>query len=191
MYPTKDEETGMKHLIRVVCALFVALPFGVAQAATDDHVTATASATIIDRDGHEIGMVLIRQGPNGTLFDLELNGLPPGPKAIHIHSVGTCDDHDHGFQDSAGHLNPEGRTHGLMNPGGPDAGDFPSFYVHADGYAWAQFFNKRASLDGRFGARMLDEDGAALVIHENPDDHVTQPIGGAGARIACGVIEGD
>ena len=30
--------------------------------------------------------------------------------------------------------------------------------------------------------------GRALVIHASPDDHVTQPIGGAGARIACGVI---
>ena len=48
------------------------------------------------------------------------------------------------------------------------------------------------SLDGRGGrAKILDEDGAALVIHENRDDHATQPIGGAGARVFCGVIKGD
>ncbi len=33
-----------------------------------------------------------------------------------------------------------------------------------------------------------DADGIALVIHEDRDDHLTQPIGGAGARVACGVI---
>ena len=35
---------------------------------------------------------------------------------------------------------------------------------------------------------LLDEDGSAVIIHEQPDDHLTQPIGGAGGRIACGVI---
>ena len=29
-----------------------------------------------------------------------------------------------------------------------------------------------------------------LVVHANADDHTSQPIGGAGARIACGVIAG-
>jgi len=38
-------------------------------------------------------------------------------------------------------------------------------------------------------ADLLDEDGTALIIHENRDDHLTQPIGGAGARVACAVIK--
>ncbi|MCH8506734.1 MAG: superoxide dismutase family protein [Ectothiorhodospiraceae bacterium] len=148
-----------------------------------------AVATFLNTEGEEIGEARLTQGPNGTLITLELEGLPAGPKAIHIHSKGTCDDHDHGFQDSAGHLNPDGKKHGLMNPEGPDAGDLNNFYVHENGYAWAELFNPRASLDGAYGARILDDDGAALVIHENPDDHMTQPIGGAGARIDCGVFE--
>ncbi len=37
---------------------------------------------------------------------------------------------------------------------------------------------------------LADADGSAIVIHANPDDHKAQPIGGAGARIACGVIAG-
>lgn len=148
-----------------------------------------ARALFVDATGRHIGQAELRQGPNGTLIDLTLNGLPSGMKAIHLHAVGTCEDHDHGFQASTGHLNPDGRSHGLMNPAGPDAGDFPNFYVHSDGVARAQLFSGKASLDGAFGARILDDDGAALVIHENPDDHVTQPIGGAGRRIACAVIE--
>lgn len=157
--------------------------------AMDEHVSARASATIVDRSGDAIGEIQIRQGPNGTLFTLEADGLPGGHKAIHLHAMGHCDDHDDGFQASGGHLNPEGRDHGLMNPDGPDAGDFPNFHVHEDGYAWAEFFNDRVSLDGSIGARILDEDGAALVIHESVDDHASQPIGGAGSRVACAVIE--
>ena len=37
---------------------------------------------------------------------------------------------------------------------------------------------------------LLDEDASALVIHANPDDHMSQPVGGAGGRVACGVIGG-
>jgi len=148
-----------------------------------------AKAEFINEKGKAIGEAILRQGVNGTLINLEINGLPPGPKAIHIHSTGTCEDHEHGFTASGGHLNPEGKKHGLMNPEGPDAGDLPNIYVHENGYSWAEMYTERASLDGSFGARILDDDGAALVIHENPDDHKTQPIGGAGSRIACGVIE--
>ncbi|TVQ40782.1 MAG: superoxide dismutase family protein [Wenzhouxiangella sp.] len=148
-----------------------------------------ALANIVDGDGEPIGQAEFIQAASGTLVRLSLNGLPPGPKAVHIHAVGTCDDHCDGFMDSGGHLNPDGRKHGLLNPDGPDAGDLPNFYVHESGQAWAEFYTTAASLDGSFGATILDSDGAALVIHENPDDHLSQPIGGAGARIACGVIE--
>jgi len=29
----------------------------------------------------------------------------------------------------------------------------------------------------------------AVVIHASPDDHASQPIGGAGARVACAAIK--
>lgn len=148
-----------------------------------------ARADFVGSDGESVGHAILRQGPNGTLIDLTFDGLAPGMKAVHIHAVGTCEDHDHGFQASTGHLNPNDRQHGLMNADGPDAGDFPNFFVHTDGTARAQLFNERASLNGEVGARILDDDGAALLIHENPDDHLNQPIGGAGKRVACGVIE--
>ena len=35
----------------------------------------------------------------------------------------------------------------------------------------------------------LQADGSAIVVHASPDDHKSQPIGGAGARAACGVIK--
>lgn len=150
---------------------------------------ADAAAKMINNAGEEIGKVELFSGPAGTLLRLQAQGLPAGPKAIHIHAAGTCEDHDHGFMESGGHLNPDDKEHGLLNPEGPGAGDLPNFRVDEFGHAWAEFFTTLASLDGSVGARILDDDGAAIVIHENPDDHKSQPIGGAGDRIACGVIE--
>jgi Cu-Zn family superoxide dismutase len=36
---------------------------------------------------------------------------------------------------------------------------------------------------------LLDADGAALVIHAQADDNMTDPSGNSGARIACAVIQ--
>ncbi|MDX1292553.1 MAG: superoxide dismutase family protein, partial [Hyphomonas sp.] len=60
----------------------------------------------------------------------------------------------------------------------------PTLGVAEDGSAGYEAFTRLTALDS-----LLDEDGSALIIHEAEDDHMTQPIGGAGARVACGVIE--
>jgi Cu-Zn family superoxide dismutase len=36
---------------------------------------------------------------------------------------------------------------------------------------------------------LRDGDGTAIVIHAGPDDYKTDPSGGSGGRIACGVVE--
>lgn len=151
-----------------------------------------ASAEVIDTDGAVIGTAELTQGPHGVLLRLDLEDLPGGGRyhGFHIHRHGDCSDPGDGFQASGGHINPQDRAHGLLNPDGPDGGDFANLYADADGTVDAEFFTPRASLDGSTGARILDDDGAALVIHAEADDHVSQPIGGAGERIACGVIEG-
>ncbi|MCC5888471.1 MAG: superoxide dismutase family protein [Gammaproteobacteria bacterium] len=166
------------------------LLFGVAHAGSDDH--SRASVSFVDRDGSDVGTGVLIDGPHGVLIDLDLHGLPPGRRAIHVHGVGTCDDPDEGFVASGGHLNPEGRKHGLMNADGPDNGDLPNLIVREDGTVQVELFTQLASLRGAPGRpAMLDYDGAALVIHEQRDDHYSQPIGGAGPRIACGVILAD
>ena len=43
-------------------------------------------------------------------------------------------------------------------------------------------------MDGAAGPNLLDADGAAILIHALADDHVAQPIGGSGDRVACGMI---
>jgi Cu-Zn family superoxide dismutase len=37
---------------------------------------------------------------------------------------------------------------------------------------------------------LLDDDGAAIVIHANADDYKSNPSGNSGNRIACGVVTG-
>jgi Cu-Zn family superoxide dismutase len=151
-----------------------------------------ASAQIVDRQGATVGKATLNASPHGVLIHVSAKGLPPGPKAIHIHGVGTCDDGAAGFVASKGHLNPAAKPHGLMNPEGPDAGDLPNLFVHADGSVEAEFFTTLARLGGAGEhPTILDADGAALVIHENRDDHATQPIGGAGPRHFCGVIRSE
>ncbi len=151
--------------------------------------TERASVAFVDRDGNDVGVGTLIEGPHGVLIDLDLHSLPPGRRAIHIHSVGTCADPDEGFVASGGHLNPEGKAHGLMNPEGPDNGDLPNIIVREDGTVQVELFSHLASLSGAPGrAAILDDDGAALVIHQQRDDHISQPIGGAGPRIACGVV---
>ena len=159
-------------------------------AMAEHHGVKEATAEFIDKESKPVGSAMLTEGPNGVAIFLDLNGLPPGPKAIHIHTVGTCEDPEAGFVASKGHLNPDGKEHGLMNPKGPDAGDLPNLVVLDDGSVQVEMFTPLASLGGAEGrATMLDEDGAALVIHINRDDHITQPIGGAGPRIACGVVK--
>ena len=58
----------------------------------------------------------------------------------------------------------------------PHLGDLPNLTVGADG---------RGSLTLAVPPGLVDEDGAALVIHAAPDDYRTDPSGNSGARIAC------
>jgi superoxide dismutase, Cu-Zn family len=150
-----------------------------------------AGATIVDTDGRTIGEATFREGPQGVVMRLAAEGLPPGVRGMHIHEVGVCHDHDEGFMASGGHLDSVGDVpHGLLNPDGHHEGDLPNLIVHEDGSARVEIYIPDVALvaqDGR--PQLTGGDGTALVIHENEDDHVNQPIGGAGDRIACGVIE--
>ena len=150
-----------------------------------------AHAALIDRNREVVGEARLQQGPTGVLITIEMDGLPEtavGWHGAHLHEIGDCSNAD--FTSSGGHINPDGRNHGLLNRNGPDNADLPNIYVHTDGTTRAQAFTTMVSLDGRDGVPMLfDADGSAIVFHDNPDDHMSQPIGGAGPRLICGVIE--
>lgn len=150
--------------------------------------SATAKAVLIGAGGESVGHVRLEQAPKGVILEVQAAGLPPGPHGIHLHANGSCEPD---FKAAKGHVNPGGIPHGLRHPDGPDAGDLPNLFVAADGSARAEFYTTRVTLaPGGQQPALLDADGAAVIIHANADDHRTQPIGGAGGRIACGVIVG-
>lgn len=159
----------------------------------------TKTAWIVGRDGRQIGQATFRDGPNGVLIQLEFSqgALPAGWHGLHLHGRGDCSDFAAGFQASGGHVGMGRRVqHGLLNPRGPEAGDLPNLFAPPVGVFAAEIFAPLVTLGPRIAGHanrperlsLLDEDGAALLIHAGPDDQVSQPIGGAGARIACAAI---
>jgi len=149
-------------------------------------------SALVDRSGRTLGTVAIREGPHGVLIRIDAQGLPEGWRGAHLHEVGTCADPAAGFKASGGHINPDGRAHGLLNPAGDHRADLQNIHAGTDGRMAAEFFRRGVSLSSRADGRiaLLDEDGVALIIHTDPDDHMTQPIGGAGPRLACAAFNG-
>lgn len=145
-----------------------------------------ARATIFNAQGDSIGTATILETPNGVLLSAEVSQLPPGLHGFHIHETGQCDAAD-GFKSAGGHYNPGGHDHGYMSESGPHAGDMPNQTVGEDGRLMAEVFNPHLSFTGE--NTLFDDDGSAIVIHATADDHMSQPAGNAGDRIACGVIQ--
>ena len=145
-----------------------------------------AKAAIINKKGVEIGFAQLTQAPTGVLIHNKVSGLQPGKHGLHLHSKGVCEPRE-GFKTAKGHVGKVEGAHGLLNPEGPEAGDLPNLIVGANGIGETELFTTLVSIKEGDNP-LLDDDGSTLIIHEAADDHMTQPIGGAGARVACGVI---
>ncbi len=149
-----------------------------------------ATTPIKAADGKVLGEATFREGPGGVLLQVRIIDLTPGWHGMHFHAMGDCSDPK--FEKSGAHINhPQMKhPHGLLNAQGPDMGDLPNIYIAADGAGQAQAFSSLVSWKGAGNRPALsDADGSALVFHASPDDHMTQPIGGAGDRVACAVVK--
>lgn len=143
---------------------------------------AAASAELRDSAGQAKGRATVQSEDGGVILRVEASGLAPGSHGLHVHAVGRCDPPD--FASAGPHWNPAGRQHGRDNPQGMHQGDLPNLAIGADGRGSVE-----APIAGATSAGgLLDADGAAIVIHAAPDDYRTDPSGGSGARIACGVL---
>jgi Cu-Zn family superoxide dismutase len=155
-----------------------ALSAGAAQAAP-----ATVAADLKNSTGQTVGAVTLSEAPKGVLMRVEAKGLSPGWHGLHFHEKGDCSKSD--FTSAGAHTHGAAAgVHGLLNPSASETGDLPNIHAGADGMASAEVFTSLTSL-----AALRDADGSAVVVHANADDHMAQPIGGAGPRVACAVIK--
>lgn len=149
----------------------------------------TASGDLKNAKGETIGKVTVTEAPKGVILRIEAKGVAPGWHGLHFHETGDCSKSD--FTSAGGHVHGGGTlVHGLLNPEANDSGDLPNVGVGAGGEILAEAFSPLVSLKGAGGRpALLDANGSAVVVHASPDDYKSQPIGGAGARIACAVIK--
>lgn len=139
--------------------------------------------------GAAVGSVRIVETPYGLAFYPTLKGLAPGVHGFHIHENPSCAAVERdGVMIPAlaagGHLDPAAtKKHG--EPWGDGhLGDLPPLLVAADGAAVGPVLGPRLKL--------ADVRKRSLMIHAGGDNHADHPmpLGGGGARVACGVIDG-
>jgi Cu-Zn family superoxide dismutase len=139
--------------------------------------------------GDAIGTVTISDSPVGVAFKTALKGLPPGPHGFHVHenwscAPGTANGQPVPAGGAGGHLDPAhaGKHEGPEGSG--HLGDLPLLTVAPDGTA-------NVSLTAPHIKDLAALRGKALMIHAGGDNYSDQPapLGGGGARIACGIIE--
>lgn len=166
----------------IVCA-------GLAMAGAAVAQPASVTADLKGPKGEALGKVTLTEAPKGVLLKIEAKGLTPGWHGLHFHEKGDCSSAD--FKSAGGHVHGAATmVHGLLNADANEAGDLPNLYVAADGTGSVEVFSPWTLLTGAGDRQALqDADGSAVVVHANPDDHMSQPIGGAGARVACAVVK--
>ena len=112
-----------------------------------------------------------------------VTGLKPNHEhGFHIHEAGDCSSGD--GMSAKGHFNPQAKPHGPYSSSARHAGDMPNLRADAEGRAQAQF--ELDTITVTAGANSIV--GRGLIVHVEPDDYTSQPVGNAGARLACAVI---
>ncbi|MFQ3544742.1 superoxide dismutase family protein [Halobacillus rhizosphaerae] len=135
--------------------------------------------------GDKIGTATLKEMSDGVQVKVKVEGLEPGPHAIHVHEFPKCKAPD--FKSAGNHFNPMSKLHGLMNAEGAHAGDLPNIEADSAGMVNAELMLPDATLkDGQ--KSLLRKEGTSLVIHSGVDDGMTQPAGDSGERFACAKI---
>lgn len=127
------------------------------------------------------GTVEFQETKDGVMVTAKIKGLPSDRSVcygrffgFHIHSGTSCTgNNEDEFANSGSHYNPTNCQHPFH------AGDLPPL-IENNGYAYMSV------LINKF--RIRDILGRVIIIHDMPDDFITQPNGNSGKKIACGRI---
>lgn len=151
-------------------------------------VPLTPTSTLVARlmpvgDSDVSGTFRFYHTDHGVRVIGRISGLSPDTKhGCHIHVFGDATDADKGL--SAGvHFNPFDHDHALPPASHRHAGAFPNLEADGDGNATLDFVDETITLSDGVTAII----GRSVIIHEK-EDVGAQPWGGAGGRIAIGVI---
>jgi Cu-Zn family superoxide dismutase len=127
-----------------------------------------------------IGYIDATQTEHGVLFTPHLEGLSPGQHGFHIHENPSC---DQAGMAAGGHLDPQHTQHHLGPNGKGHLGDLPFLTVNEQGIANVALLAPHLTL--------AEIQNRSLIIHEGGDNYsdTPKPLGGGGARIACGIIK--
>ena len=147
----------------------------------------TLNRVDVDGIGESIGSITAQDTDQGLVIYPALSGLMPGEHGFHLHSIGSCDPGQtaEGTNVAAlaagGHWDPDGTGKHLGPFGNGHRGDLSRLVVDGDGNTNTSVVAPRLST--------ADLRGKALIVHEGGDTYRDEPpLGGGGARIACGVV---
>lgn len=138
--------------------------------------------------GDNIGTVTFMDTPEGVDILVDLNGLSAGQHGMHVHENPSCapaagkDGKMGAALAAGGHFDPD-KTGSHAGPGkAGHKGDLPFVTANDNGAAREKLSVK--------GLSTKDIKGRSLMIHAGGDNYSDNPpLGGGGARIACGVIK--
>ena len=160
-------------------------------AATAYGAEITVSLSIADAKGAgaAVGTVRIVETRYGLVFYPMLTGLPSGLHGFHVHENPSCapaarDGVPVAALAAGNHLDPQATKRHGEPWGDGHLGDLPALYVAPDGSASNPVLAPRL--------KFADVAKRSLMIHAGGDNHSDHPapLGGGGARVACGVIGG-
>ena len=171
-----------------ILTLFLSITLLVSQPAWAGFLTVKMYEINPDGVGKSIGRVAVRDTDKGLQMFPELRGLSTGQHGFHLHEGRSCDAalNSEGISiaglAAGGHWDPDktGKHLGPYEPG--HRGDLSVLVVNEDGRTRTNVVAPRLQTDDLYGK--------TLIVHAGGDTYTDEPpLGGGGARIACGVVE--
>lgn len=159
-----------------------------ASPALSENLSITINLTSANGLGEEVGKITLQDTKYGLLLTPDLSQLNPGVHGFHIHENPSC---EAGIKEgkvvpglaAGGHYDPDNTGEHLGPYEEGHLGDLPPLFVTEDGRATTPVLAPRLEKSD-----VMDRSIMIHLMGDNYSDH-PKPLGGGGARLACGVIK--